>query len=81
MSHDLWFTISNVGFTIDFVGKLLISYTAIKVHHRVWQEHKIDEKVFTEMGKERNLGILGIALMLIGFTMEMLARMYLRSII
>ena len=63
--------INNLGFIIDFIGKLLVSFTAISVHHRFWQEHKIDEKVFSEMHKEQKLGLTGIIFMTVGFVMEL----------
>lgn len=55
------------AFTLDLVGKLLIAFTAIMVHHRVQQEHKIDAEVFQEMKKEKWLGIIGIVLMVLGY--------------
>lgn len=63
--------IANIGFVLEFIGKLLVSFTAVSVHHRFWKEHKVDEKVFNEMHKEQNLGLVGIAFMTIGFVMEM----------
>jgi hypothetical protein len=56
-----------VGDSFDVAGKLMIAYTAISVHYRFWKEHKIDEAVFKEMKKERNIGILGIVFILLGF--------------
>lgn len=76
MSPSTIQTLAQIGFILDFFGKILVSYTAISVHHRVWKEHKIDEKVFSEMAKERNFGILGIAFMFIGFSLEILGRVY-----
>jgi rRNA processing protein Gar1 len=67
---------SNVGFIIEFLGALLVAYTVISVHTRVWKEHKIDEAVFKEMKRERNLGLIGIAFMVIGFILQMTARFY-----
>jgi hypothetical protein len=32
------------GFTMDVIGKIMIAYTAIMVHHRFRKEHKIDEE-------------------------------------
>ncbi len=69
-------TLSDIGMVIDFLGKLLVSYTAVAVHYRFWKEHKMDEKLFREMHKEQYLGIVGIVLMTIGFTLEMLPQMY-----
>ena len=73
MDQSLLSIISHVGFTIDFMGKILVSFTAISVHNRFWKEHKIDDKVFEEMKKERTVGILGISLMVIGFILEMIS--------
>ncbi len=60
-----------VGHTIDVIGKVLVAFTAISVHTRFWREHKIDEEVFTAMKKERTLGIVGIALIIIGFFLQL----------
>jgi len=59
-----------LGFTIHTMGEVLVGYTAIMVHHRVWKEHKIDEVVFEEMKKERFMGIIGLALIVIGFFIQ-----------
>ena len=59
-----------LGFTIHTMGEILVGYTAIMVHHRVWKEHKIDEVVFEEMTKERLMGIVGLILIIIGFFMQ-----------
>lgn len=56
-----------LAFTLDLIGKILVSFTAIMVHHRVAREHKIDKEVFEEMRRERNLGLLGIVLMIVGY--------------
>ena len=60
-----------LGHTLDLIGKILIAYTAIRVHFRVWKEHKIDEAVFTEMQTERRIGIIGIALIILGYLLEL----------
>ena len=54
----------------DIGGKLLVSFTAIMVHHRFLKEHKVDKKVFKTMRNERGLGILGILAMLIAFLIK-----------
>ncbi len=63
-------TLEFIGFTLDVLGKILVAYTAIMVHYRVWREHKIDEKVFRAMKKESLVGILGVALMVIGYFLQ-----------
>lgn len=59
-----------LGVTLDVLGKILISYTALAVHFRFWQEHKIDEKVVAEMKHEQRLGLLGIAFIIIGYSLQ-----------
>ena len=63
-----------IGATLDLFGKILVAYTALMVHHRVWQEHKIDEQVFKVMHKERILGFLGISLMIVGYAIQLPGR-------
>lgn len=60
-----------IGFSLDILGKILVAYTAIKVHYRFRKEHQVDEKVFAVMKKEQYLGILGIILMIIGFLLQL----------
>jgi hypothetical protein len=59
-----------IGFTLDVIGKLMVAFTAIRVHHRVRMEHKIDRKVFTEMKNEQFSGALGMTLIAIGFLLQ-----------
>ena len=56
--------------TLDLLGKVLISYTALSVHHRVRKEHKIDDKVFYAMRRESLLGVIGIILMVVSYVIE-----------
>ena len=65
MSYDV------IGFILDAVGKVLVAYTAIRVHYRVRKEHSIDEKVFTAMRREHVLGIIGISLIVIGVLLQL----------
>lgn len=59
-----------LGFILDVIGKVLVAYTAIAVHRRVWKEHKIDEAVFGTMKWEQIIGIAGIILIVIGFLLQ-----------
>lgn len=63
-------SIEFIGFTLDVIGKILVAYTAIMVHYRFWQEHKIDEKVFAAMKNEFLIGILGVALIIVGYILQ-----------
>lgn len=55
------------GETLDVIGKIMVAYTAIRVHFRFWKEHQIDDKVFSVMHKEQMLGIIGITLIVTGY--------------
>lgn len=61
-----------IALTLDLVGKILIAITAIMVHHRVKEEMKIDKAVLKQMKLEQNLGIVGIALIVIAYVIHLL---------
>lgn len=63
-------SIEFLGFTLDVIGKVMVAYTAIMVHHRFRKEHKIDEAVFATMKNEQILGIIGIILIILGFILQ-----------
>ena len=65
-----------LGRTLDVIGKILIAFTAIMVHHRFLKEHKVDDEVFLIMKREQALGILGVILIIIGFIIEMLGKVW-----
>lgn len=60
-----------LGFTLDVIGKIMVAYTAIAVHHHVWKEHKIDKAVFAAMKNEQIIGIIGIVLIVIGYLLQL----------
>lgn len=62
--------IGLIGFTLHTLGEVMVGFTAIMVHHRVWKEHKIDNRVFAEMKRERRVGIVGLLLILVGFALQ-----------
>jgi len=53
--------------TLTSLGEIVIAYTLIKVHHRVMQEHQIDERVFKIMRKEQVVAGVGIGLIVVGY--------------
>lgn len=63
-----------IGFTLDVIGKIMVAFTAIAVHRRVWKEHRIDGRVFREMRKEQVIGVLGIALIIAGYLLQIPAK-------
>ena len=65
-----------IALTFDTLGKIMVSFTAIMVHHRVFKEKRIDEKVLVEMHHERNIGILGVGLILTAFFIKLYLHYY-----
>lgn len=63
-------TIEFIGSTLDVIGKVMVAFTAIMVHHRVWKEHRIDKQVFVEMKREQIIGVAGILLIVIGYAIQ-----------
>jgi len=62
--------LSFIGFTLDVIGKVMIAYMAIVVHHRFRKEHKIDKYVFRAMKKEQIVGAVGIGLIILGYLLQ-----------
>lgn len=59
-----------LGFTLDLIGKVLVAYTAIRVHYRFWKEHRIDAEVFKVMKREQLVGFIGIVLIVLGYLLQ-----------
>jgi rRNA processing protein Gar1 len=64
-----------VGFTLDVLGKIMVAFTAIMVHHRFRKEHKVDEKVFRSMRREQAIAVVGILLIIAGFILQFPAKL------
>jgi len=60
-----------IGITIGLIGKVLLGLSVILVHSKIAHEHRIDTVVLREMRRERNIAILAITLMIVGYAMEM----------
>lgn len=60
-----------LGFTLDVIGKIMVAFTAIMVHHRFRKEHKVDERVFRSMRREQVIAIAGIGLIILGFLLQL----------
>ena len=59
-----------IGFTLDIIGKILIAISVFLVHNRVMKEKKIDKIAIKEMKRERNIVIIGIFLIILGYLMQ-----------
>tara|TARA_Y100000310_G_C20500322_1_gene723639 strand:+ start:637 stop:858 length:222 start_codon:yes stop_codon:yes gene_type:complete len=57
--------------TFDFVGKLLIAFTALLTHRILIRERKIDDLVLKDMKLEVSAGILGIICIVIGYGLHL----------
>lgn len=67
--NSIWY---EVGDIITVIGEVMVGWMAIAVHHRVRNEHKIDDKVFKLMRKENKLGLIGLSLIIIGLIIRLI---------
>lgn len=58
------------GLFLRTLGEIMIGFTVVMVHRRVWKEHKIDEKVYKDMKREQVIVGVGITLLIVGFLIE-----------
>lgn len=61
------------GLTLGIVGKVLLAVSVIMVHSKIIHEHRIDTAVLIEMRHEKTLAISAIALLVIGYFLELWA--------
>ena len=57
---------------LNTVGTLLIAYAALRVHHRVLNDQKVDRSVLKEMRREQVAGIFGAILIVISFFLDVM---------
>jgi len=57
--------------TFEVTGSVMIGVAAMRVHHRVLYEHKIDKQVFNIMRVEQKLGVIGIVLLILGYLLQL----------
>lgn len=62
--------------TSSTVGAVLLGAAVMMVHMKVVKEHGIDNKVITEMRRERNIAFVGIVLVILGYLLEVSALGY-----
>ena len=61
-----------IAITLNALGEIFIGWAALRVHHRVLYEHRIDQRVFKAMKREQKLGITGILFIAISYFMKVL---------
>jgi len=57
---------------LSTVGTLLIAYAALRVHHRVLSDQKVDRSVLKEMWREQVAGIFGTILIIVSFFLDVI---------
>ena len=65
-----------LGLTLQVTGEIVIAYTVLRVHYRVRKEHKIDDRVFRIMKKEQTIGLIGIGFILVGYMLQIPAKLF-----
>ena len=65
-------SIELISITLEFVGTIFVAYAALRVHHRVLGEHKIDEKVFKTMKREQFIGWTGVGMVVAGYFLALI---------
>jgi hypothetical protein len=63
-----------IGFILEALGEILIGVMIIIVHRHVLREHKIDSDVLRQMKREQAIGMFSVALMTIGFFLQVFYR-------
>ncbi len=61
--------------TVAVVGKVLVILVVLHMHHVLVKEHKIDKVVILTYQQERLLTWLGLILIVIGYVLQMFARL------
>ncbi len=64
------FSFETIMAIFETLGTVLIGIAALRVHHHVLTERKIDRAVIKTMRVEQHLGIMGILLIVLGFLLR-----------
>ena len=57
--------------SIDMLGKVMVAFTALRVHRRVLSDHKLDKSVFLELRHEQIVGVGGVVFIVAAYAMKM----------
>jgi len=66
MEYLIW------GITLGTIGKLVLGIAVLRVHVYIIREHKIDNVVLQALKREQLVTLFGLALIIIGYAIEML---------
>lgn len=65
-------TMVQIGLTLQTAGTLCIGFATLMVHHRVASQALIDRSVARVMNNERKIGFAGLALVFIGYILQII---------
>jgi len=61
--------------TLEFTGTLFVAYAALRVHHRVLNEHEIDKQVLKTMRVEQIVGWSGVVMIVLGYALALIDKL------
>jgi hypothetical protein len=62
--------IEFIALTLEMLGAVFVAYAALRVHHRVRKEHKIDNAVIRTMGREQFVGWGGVLMIVTSYIIK-----------
>lgn len=69
-------SLSLIGFLTTTVGELVIGYSVLRVHSSLEREKQVDEKVLTEVKKEKGVTLIGMILIVLGFALQLVSERF-----
>ncbi|MCK4826705.1 hypothetical protein KA005_63800 [bacterium] len=61
---------------LEAIGAIIIAVIVLRVHWRILKEHKVnDPDVWREIKLEQKLGIIGVLLLVAGFSMQIINKL------
>ncbi len=60
-----------VGLTLGTLGKIILGIAVIRVHARIFEQHKIDGLVLSAIQREKYITTGAIVLIVLGYILEM----------
>ena len=65
-----------IAIGLEAIGTIIIAVIVLRVHWRILKEHKVnDPDVWREIKLEQKLGIIGILLLVAGFSMQIINKL------
>lgn len=62
---------SFLGHTLQVAGEILIAIAVLRMHGKLSKEHRIDKKVLSSIHQEKILSYLAIALIVVGYILQL----------